>query len=132
MKQVISVCASWKTDDGRYVCPHCDKIFSYKGISSHIHLQHTEEGLRRKKESPGRPKGIPAWNKGQTAETNEKIAQINANLSKTMQEKVRNGTYIPFRPGKEARERLSIAQSTQNRGGKSKWFDIDGKRVQVS
>lgn len=36
----------------------------------------------------------------------------------------------PNKMGKEARERISIAQSTHNNGGKSKWFEINGIKVQ--
>lgn len=38
--------------------------------------------------------------------------------------------YGPNRMGKEARKQLSIEQSTYNRGGKSKWYEVSGQKVQ--
>jgi|APSaa5957512535_1039671.scaffolds.fasta_scaffold35462_2 hypothetical protein len=38
--------------------------------------------------------------------------------------------YGPNRPNDEANKRLSIIQSTNNRGGRSKWFTVAGKKVQ--
>lgn len=42
--KVIKIDDNWRTADGKYKCPHCDKIYTKKGICTHIFLNHTEEG----------------------------------------------------------------------------------------
>lgn len=42
--KVIKIDDNWKTADGKYKCPHCDKIYTKNGICTHIFLNHTEEG----------------------------------------------------------------------------------------
>lgn len=65
----IKVSEEW-LEDGKYNCPYCEKGFSKKGISTHIFRMHTEKGQKLK---TGKPKGIPAWNKGLTKETDERV-----------------------------------------------------------
>jgi hypothetical protein len=44
--------------------------------------------------------------------------------------KIRIQKYGPVRMGAEARQRLSLEQSTKNRGGKSKWYSVSDQLVQ--
>lgn len=78
----------------------------------------------------GRPVGLPAWNKGLTKETDEIVAKYAKSNSATQQAMVKLGTYVPRRMGQAARRRLSEEQSLRNRGGKSRWFDVNGIKVQ--
>lgn len=50
--------------------------------------------------------------------------------NKTDAQKLAITKYGPSRMGVDARKRLSIEQSTKNRGGKSKWYNVAGQLVQ--
>lgn len=72
-----------------------------------------------------------SWNKGLTAITDNRVLANAKAVSVTLQRQIKNGTYVPSPgPGEDARKRLSAAQSLKNRGGKCKWFDVDGVKVQ--
>jgi predicted nuclease of restriction endonuclease-like RecB superfamily len=78
----------------------------------------------------GHKVGTPAWNKGLTKETSESVKQYSESLSKTWQKQIQEGSYVPRKMGNKARLELSELQSLHNRGGKSKWYEIDGQKVQ--
>lgn len=65
-----------QTEDGKYICPECNKTFKKGGICGHFWRCHTEEGQNLKtgqffhKERNGK---IVAWNKGLTKETDERV-----------------------------------------------------------
>ena len=119
-------------------CPHCDKIGSPHAIRAHVWRVHTENGRTHKSIPKGykhtitRKHGKPhsAWNKGLTKETDSRVAKNAESVSRTFREQVKNGTFIPHAMGEDSRRRLSIEQSIKNRGGKSKWFVVDGQHVQ--
>ena len=110
-------------------CQYCEKVYPKKGIGSHIWRAHGPG----KSHNPnvGYANGSrAAWNKGLTKETNEAVRRNAEGVSKCFQKQLMDGTYIPRYMGQAARTRLSATQSTHNRGGKCKWFDVDGKKVQ--
>jgi len=52
-KKLFSLSEEFKRDDGKYNCPHCEKIFSKNGMISHIFRKHTKEGIEfRTKHDP--------------------------------------------------------------------------------
>ena len=112
-------------------CIHCNK-----SIVSTRHKDHQSKCLRMQEERAnrpgkvGHPVGVPAWNKGLTKETSDAVARHAKAVSDTLQTKVKNGTYRINRMGESARLKLSEEQSIKNRGGKCKWFDVNGIKVQ--
>lgn len=110
-------------------CPICGRFFngprSLKSHNTQVHVNIGRDNSKR-----GSPKGRPAWNKGLTKETDERVLKNSESVSKTIQSKILDGTYTPSRMGKEAREKLSERQSLQNSGGRSKWFEVNGVKVQ--
>lgn len=111
-------------------CQLCDKEFiSEKAIKSHIWRSHTDEGLEYNKTKAGRT-SKPSHRKGLTKETSEEIRLTSEKVSRTMREKVKNGTYVPIAWTDERKRNLSIEQSLRNRGGKCKWFDYKGYKIQ--
>lgn len=114
--------------DNKWFCKLCDyNSKTRQSITSHIWRKHTEKGLLHK---GGSHKGHISWNIGLTKETDERVRKNSENLSKTLQIKIKNGTYIPSRMCKEKRDELSIKMSLNNRGGKCKWFTVAGQKVQ--
>ncbi len=112
-------------------CGHCDKeIVSSRHKVHESKCPKQQADKLNKPGKAGRPIGMPAWNKGLTKETNERVKLNSESLSKTLQKKVLDGTYIPRRMGNDARRRLSEEQSLRNRGGRSKWFVVNGIKVQ--
>ena len=71
-----------------------------------------------------------AWNKGLSKKTDARIAKYSELISRTQKARVANGTFIPSIMSVEAKKRLSEEQSLHNRGGKSKWYNVDGVKVQ--
>ena len=68
-------------------CDVCGKEFSKHGIKGHIWRQHTPEGIAFK---PSSGKSYPAWNKGLTKETDERIKKHGELLS----DRFRNGEIL--------------------------------------
>jgi hypothetical protein len=49
-KCIVKINDDWKNNENEYKCPYCNKIYTKKGICSHIILNHTTDGnIRRKK-----------------------------------------------------------------------------------
>lgn len=80
--------------------------------------------------SGGRRVGSTAWNRGLSKDTDARVAKMSRTLSATQTKQVQDGTYVPRRMGQAARLRLSESQSLYNRGGRSKWFEVSGIKVQ--
>ena len=129
-KELIKINNDWLQENGLYKCPYCEIEKKKNGIGTHIWLKHSEEGDNHLKNIIDLKKGKPAWNKGLTKETNEFVKLNSENVSKTYKLQIENGTYVVRKMGKEARKKLSIKQSLNNSGGKCKWFEISGQKVQ--
>lgn len=133
-KILKSIDENWKINDIDYKCPYCDKIYSKKGISTHIWRNHTESG-KKHNANAGYIKGSRIiWNKGLTKETDERVKKI----GETIIENYLSGKIIPSFKGrkhtKETKEKISKKLSKNNNGGKCKWFDYekkDGKIVKL-
>lgn len=111
----------------KWICKECNRDFgSRQATTSHIFRAHTNGG----KAVGGRQKGTlykggyPAWNKGLTKETDSRVAK-NA-LAVSIATKGR-----PGRPHTDKTKRLiSRQKSINNKGGRSKWYEVAGQKVQ--
>lgn len=111
-------------------CQHCDKTLkSEKAIKAHFWRAHTKEGVEYSKNKAGR-QSKSSHRKGLTKETSDEIRKISEKLSVTMKQKVSDGTYLSIPWSEERKTALSISQSLHNRGGKCKWFDYKGYKIQ--
>jgi len=112
---------------GKWKCLLCERCFGTRqATTSHIHRTHDNPGAVYGHKTKG---SIP-WNKGLTAEIDERVKRNGESVSKTLKHKVDNGTFVPNRPGEKARRKTSERQSLKNSGGKSKWYDVGGQKVQ--
>jgi hypothetical protein len=112
------------------ICTNCSKILkSEKALKSHHWRVHVDAGIEYSKNKAGR-QSKSNYRKGLTKETSEEIRKTSEKVSKTMKEKVANGTYIPIPWTDERRHALSVEQSLNNRGGKCKWFTYKGYKLQ--
>jgi hypothetical protein len=107
-------------------CPFCQLLFCKMGISSHIWRVHGA-GIDFKPTPAGTK---TAWNKGLTSETCELIAKISENVSATAKWQFAEGVRSPSVMSPEARKTLSERQSSNNSGGRCKWYDVSGVKVQ--
>lgn len=123
-KKSIKIEKIWIQSDGKYKCPHCNKCFTHKGIGTHIWRMHGSG----KKHQP--TLGKKAWNKGLTNETDNRVNSISKKVSKTMKRQFEEGKRTPSKMSKEKLEILSKRMSENNPGGKSKWYEVSGKKVQ--
>lgn len=91
---------------------------------------HTEEGKLHGKIVGALNKGRPSHRKGLTKENSEEIRKTSEKVKNTVRRKVLEGIFVPNIMSKEARRKLSVDQSIRNRGGKCKWFEYNGQKVQ--
>jgi len=118
--------------NGSCKCNFCDKVFTKKGIDTHIWRKHGEG----KTHNPniGFSEGRIIWNKGLTSDSDIRVKKLGETLSKTIKRRIREGTWKIRKMSPSAIEKLSIRQSKHNTGGKSKWFNFqkkDGTIVKV-
>ena len=116
-----------KTNDG-LICRKCNAggFKSEQALISHVYRVHTAEGNAHRS-SP--PKGIRTWNKGLT-KSDPRVAKSAATLSTTIRGLIATGNRVASQMGKSSREKLSKAQSVHNHGGRSKWYEVSGQKVQ--
>lgn len=130
-KKVVS--KSTKLDSGKFRCNECEfEGDTVQSVSSHWWRNHTEDGKSHSSIEIGTKyaEGRVAWNKGLSTETDERVKSLGETISAVQQEQVKNGTYVPRSMGLKARKELSIRQSLHNSGGKSKWYVVNGVKVQ--
>lgn len=124
--------------DNEFKCKFCDfHTKTMQSVTSHIWYNHTEEG----KENIFKKKNYKelrlnykiatlkngnhrSWNKGLTKETDDRVRKNSIAVSN-----VTKG-----RPGRlhtdETKKKLSQIMSINNKGGKCKWFEVAGQKVQ--
>lgn len=78
----INLKNEWKLEENKYACPFCDKVYSKKGICSHIWRNHTDAGRKFDPFEKYTKNGLkhPGWNKGLTAEVNESVKKYKEKL----------------------------------------------------
>lgn len=120
---------SMKNEDGIYICPFCNKSYTKKGISSHIWRSHAEgkEHNAHKDYIKGTKQ---AWNKGLTKETDERINKQAEKIIEKYKTGELVGSFVGRTHSKKTLEKLSEIASLNNKGGKCKWFDVNGTNVQ--
>lgn len=69
----------WLQSNGKYRCPICGKECSKYGIKNHLKVAHFQY--------PNSTAGKPAWNKGLTKDTDERVALITDKVSDTLKGK---------------------------------------------
>lgn len=107
--------------NGKWACQVCQREFnSRQATTSHIYRSHTNPGVS----FGGHQIGTPAWNKGLTKESDDRVAK-NA-LAVSVSTKGRLG-----RPHTEdTKRKISQKLSINNKGGRSKWYEVAGQKVQ--
>lgn len=86
----------WLDEESKlYKCPECGKLYSKKGICSHIIINHTEKGrLRHLKTLEKRHSsqiGKPSWNTGLTKKSSEVLEQMGRKISKSFEKTTKEG-----------------------------------------
>ena len=117
--------------EGGFKCTDCDYFSeNKKSVSSHWWLNHTEEGKNHKVSYTRDFNENPIWNKGLTKETDERLVKS----GKTYSDRIKNGDIVPHFTGKthttEAKQKISEKLSINNKGGRCKWYDVNGQSVQ--
>ena len=123
-------------NEKEFQCVECNFISDkQRSVSSHWWRKHTEHGRLHKSHGPGALSGTirkvtPAWNKGLSKKTDERIRQLGYTISKNQKEAFKNGTRKPTKMSEENKIKLSERQSLNNSGGKTKWFEVAGQKIQ--
>jgi len=107
--------------NSKWVCKECLREFdSRQATTSHIYRTHTNPGVS----FGGHQVGKPAWNKGLSKESDERVA--NNALAVSISTRGR-----PGRPHtEESKRKISQKLSINNKGGRSKWYEVAGQKVQ--
>lgn len=117
-------------ETNRYVCPHCGKEYSKMGIGTHIWRNHTEKGKEFNPNKGFQDGTRTTWNKGLTAETDERIKK----RVEALKEKIESGelVYTGHPHTEESKKRLSEYAHKRNLGGwcSSKKFVYNGVTLQ--
>lgn len=115
-------------DTSEVCCLLCKKICrGDRSLKSHITQMHSGD---KDTSHRGRPAGTPSWNSGLSKDVDRRVADNGAAVSATLKRQINEGTFVPRKPGADFRQRLSEEQSLRNRGGRCKWFDVNGVSVQ--
>jgi len=92
----------YKFINGKYECPHCEKLYSNLGINNHIWRSH---GAGKEVKFWG-----PPWNKGLTKETDNRLKIKGEKYS----QKVKNGEITPSQKNKpltqEVKDKISVSR----------------------
>jgi hypothetical protein len=116
-------CDSWYNGE-HWKCPDCGFVAKTRqSATSHYWRLHTNTNIRFNPptNSNGRHN---SWNKGLTKETDLRVA--NNALASGNALKGRKGTP----PSEQNRRNTSIRMSLNNPGGKSKWYEVAGQKLQ--
>lgn len=109
------------------ICKHCGKSYSKNGIGTHIWRAHGAGQDHYLKVAFS--KAAPSWNSGLT-KNDPRVKKIADAYSAN----IKNGSTKPGFQGKrhsqESKNKMSVVMSTNNKGGRCKWFDVDGQKVQ--
>jgi len=119
-------------NETHFVCPFCDvQIEKPRSFRSHIWRAHSVAGQAHNPNSEYRD-GREAWNKGLTKETSEAVKRNGEGVSTTLQQQITEGTYVNNFPpmSDQQKQDTSERMSLHNPGGRSKWFEVDGIKVQ--
>lgn len=107
--------------DNIWKCSLCDRSFSSRqATTSHIHRTHSKPGISY----GGHQKGTPSWNKGLTKETDKRVEKNGISVSASM--KGKKGRLH----SEETKRKISLKMSINNKGGRSKWYEVAGQKVQ--
>lgn len=108
--------------DGKWVCKECNRNFTSKqATTSHIYRAHVIPGQST---GGGHAIGKPAWNKGLSRQTDVRVKKYSDS------QKGKPGTFTGKTHTVEAREKISAKLSINNKGGRCKWFEVAGQKVQ--
>ncbi len=116
-------CDTWY-DGHQWVCPSCNfATATRQSMTSHYWRHHTDPHIKFNPASKlnGRHK---SWNRGKTKDTDPRVAKNAENLALSV--KGRPGP----KPTEEHKRNTSIRMSLNNPGGKSKWYEVAGQKVQ--
>lgn len=121
----------WKVREGKYKCPHCQIVLKKKQLSSHMWRSHTVTGKAHNATKDYIKGTRIAWNKGLTNLTDERVLKNTVNAQQALKSLKKQG-WRKKNPkfSEEYLKHLSIRQSLHNSGGKCKWFEVDGQKVQ--
>lgn len=133
-KKRISIDESWRQQNGKYRCPSCEKEYTKKGIGTHIWRAHTKEGqafVENQTPYIGFSEGHRIiWNKGLTSDTDDRVKRI----AKNLKDGYTSGRITPSMKGKnhtkEAKLKISEKLSRNNKGGRCKWYMVEGQKLQ--
>lgn len=121
---------SFNKETNKYVCPVCGKEYSKMGIGNHFWRNHTEEGQTFDPNRGYQNGTRTVWNKGLTADTDERVKRQLATLKK----KIKSGelVYKGHPHTEESKKRLSEYAHKRNLGGwySSKRFVYQGISLQ--
>ncbi len=112
-----------------YICPFCNGSYSNRSIRSHIWRAHAE-GKDHNSHKDYVKGTREAWNKGLTNETDERLKAQSERTKEKYKTGELIGTFVGRKHSVESIEKISVSKSLNNKGGRSKWFDVNGVKVQ--
>lgn len=106
-------------------CRHCEREVVSSRHKTHESKCLEQQAERMRQKHPGHPLGMPAWNKGLTFELDERILARNRHFFYGK----RFGAAISGHTD-ETRQKIGEKLSVNNKGGRCKWYEVNGQLVQ--
>lgn len=111
----------YKKENDIWKCLLCDRIGKTKqSVVAHIFRTHTRPGIS----FGGHRKGTPAWNRGLRKENDERV------LKNALALRGKTSSFKGKKHTEETRKKISQKMTINNKGGRCKWFEVSGQKVQ--
>lgn len=112
---------------GKYKCNICGKVYSRNGIYTHYWRSHGEGKLHDPNKNL---RGVPNVRKGWNKYNHPEIIEQGKKVSRTLKSLYASGKIKTPKMTTEQLKALSLRMSEHNPGGKSKWYTVNGVKVQ--
>ena len=114
-------------DQSEVSCRICKKVYKgQKSLNSHFTQMHMGE---KDTSHRGKPKGSKAWNRGLTID-DPRIAKGAETYSRRLNDGEIEAAFKGKKHSAETRNKISLSQAGNNRGGRCKWYEVGDSKVQ--
>lgn len=105
-------------------CVFCTKICKSESSYKQHYVRCNNNPNKILYKPAGKPKGYRPWNTGLTKDTDTRVLKHSNKL------KGKIGTFLGKKHTEESKRKISQKLSINNKGGRAKWYEVAGQKVQ--